>query len=230
MNIVLTGGSCGLGKQLKIRLLERNHVVYDFSLTHGHDVRNASNCRAQLAKIFAPGKIQCLINCAGWNDIGPTADFHELRWDAVMDTNAKGIFNMVRAALPQLISTQGTVLNFVSNASHVPMTYSAAYNASKAAAHMLTKSLARELTPLYGITVFAISPNKLCRTHMSSRIDQMVCETRGWTAEEAQAYQRKSLLTGEETPPECVAEFATWLLDKRERHKYLSGCDIPYGV
>ncbi len=81
-----------------------------------------------------------------------------------------------------------------------------------------------------GVTVFSVSPNKLRGTEMSDSIDQQVVATRGWTMEEAQRYQLAGLLTGEETPPEAVAEFIAFLLQDKEHHKYLSGCDIPYGA
>jgi len=108
------------------------------------------------------------------------------------------------------------------------MRCSAAYNASKGAALILTKQLARELSP--DITVFSISPNKLAGTGMSDSIDKQVCETRGWTLEEAQKYQLQGLLTGEETPVANLVNFISFLLATKGNHKYLTGCDIPYGA
>ena len=137
---------------------------------------------------------------------------------------------MTKACLPKLIESKGTVLNIVSNAAHMPMTSSLAYNASKGAALIMTKQLARELTKRYGITVFSISPNKLHGTAMSEQIDDEVVRTRGWTKEQAVQYQLNGLLAGEETPVEAVAEFVTFLLSSKERHKYLTGTDIPYGL
>jgi NAD(P)-dependent dehydrogenase (short-subunit alcohol dehydrogenase family) len=151
-------------------------------------------------------------------------------WNEVIDTNVGGIFKMTKACLPKLILSKGTVINIVSNAAHMPMRCSAAYNASKGAALILTKQLARELTPKHGITVFSVSPNKMAGTGMSNSIDDQVCKTRGWTKDQAQKYQLASLLTGEETTPLAVADFIAFLLSSKERHKYLSGCDIPYGV
>jgi len=141
---------------------------------------------------------------------------------------AKGIFKMSQWALSSLGKTKGTIVNIVSNASHMPMRCSAAYNASKGAAHILTLQLARELSP--DVTVFGISPNKLAGTGMSRDIERQVCEQRGWTPEQAAKYQLAALLPGVETPPERVAEFIAFLLSDRERHRYLAGCVIPYGA
>ena len=147
-----------------------------------------------------------------------------------MDVNAKGIFKMTQAYLPLLIESKGTVLNIVSNAAHMPMTCSLAYNASKGAAHIMTLQLARELTKKHGITVFGIAPNKLKGTGMSDAIDDQVVKTRGWTKEYAQQYQLNGLLCGEETPPERVAEFIAFLLQDKDHHKHLTGCILPYGA
>ena len=43
-------------------------------------------------------------------------------------------------------------------------------------------------------------------------------------------YQLNGLLTGEETPPQRLAEFVAFLLQSKEHHKYLTGCILPYGA
>ena len=171
-----------------------------------------------------------MINNAGVNLINWLEDFEESQWDQVLDTNAKGIYLMSKACLPMLIKSKGTIINIVSNAAHVPMTCSLAYNASKGAAHIMTLQLARELTKKHGITVFGIAPNKMKGTGMSDSIDDQVTMTRGWTKEEAQKYQLNGLLAGEETPPEMVALFISYLIQDKDHHKYLSGCILPYGA
>tara|TARA_R110000782_G_scaffold262178_3_gene354112 strand:+ start:344 stop:1018 length:675 start_codon:yes stop_codon:yes gene_type:complete len=221
-NILITGSSKGLGKAMKDELQNQGHTVIDFNLENGDDVRwplTASSIN-----------VDVLINNAGVNIIDWLENFEESDWDKVMDTNAKGIYMMTRACLPSLIENKGTVLNIVSNAAHMPMTCSLAYNASKGAAHIMTLQLARELTKKYGITVFGIAPNKLAGTGMSDDIDEQVVKTRGWPKEYAQKYQLNGLLTGEETPPKRLAEFVAYLLQTKEHHKYLTGCIIPYGA
>lgn len=221
MDILITGSGSGLGAQILFALTTAGHHCHPFDLPL-NDVRCPMQDRL-------PAALDVLINCAGINYINWLPNVREVEWDAVMDTNCKGIFNMTQALLPQLKASKGTVLNIVSNAASVPMRCSAAYNASKGAALILTKQLARELS-LDGITVFSISPNKLRDTGMSKSIDEQVMQTRQWTREQAQAYQRQSLLTGEETPPRLVADFVAFLLSSKERHKYLTGTDIPYGA
>jgi len=170
----------------------------------------------------------CIINNAGVNFIDWLENTPATEWDRVMDTNAKSIFNMARTFSNHLETKQGTMINITSNAAWMPMTNSICYNASKAAAHMMTLQLARELSPR-GICVFGIAPNKLAGTGMSKYIEGKVCDLRGWSPEAAASYQLKALPAGAETPPAIVAEFVAFLLGSRENHRYLTGTIIPYG-
>lgn len=222
--ILVTGAGAGLGAAIVAELFDHGHEVIPFDRKNGHDVRVPE------ATMARPEELDVLINCAGVNITGWLTGFPEADWDQVMDINAKGIFKMTRWALPALMKSRGTVLNIVSNASHMPMTTSLAYNASKGAAHIMTLQMARELSKAYGITVFGVSPNKLRGTEMSKDIEDQVVRHRGWTPEFAREYQLNALLAGEETEPAAVAEFIAFLLSKKERHKYLTGCVIPYGA
>jgi len=223
--ILITGSSKGLGREMVKALGAAGHDVIEFDLDHGHDV-----CKPDPNLIAGLIGLDVLINNAGVNVINWLEKFTEADWDRVMDTNAKGIFKMSQACLPLLIESKGTILNIVSNAAHMPMTCSLAYNASKGAAHIMTKQLARELTRLHDITVFGIAPNKLAGTEMSKSIDHQVIETRNWTMEETIEYQLAGLLAKEETPPELVAEFIAFLLQDKRHHKHLTGSIIPYGI
>lgn len=197
------------------------------------DLSNAEQIRELTTDIRTSAEnllVGTLINCAAINEIRWFEDLEAYDWDLVMDINARASFLLTRGLLPHLKETQGTVLNIISNASHMPMTASLAYNASKAALHMVTLQMARELTRKYGITVFGISPNKMEGTKMSKYIESRVPEVRGWTPEYARQYQQQSLLTGEETDPAAVADFIGYLLRYKRNHKFLSGCVIPYGA
>mgnify|MGYP003120753564 FL=1 len=221
--ILITGSGKGLGLALHNALKEQGHLIYDYDINDNADVRNPDF-------LDSIKELDILINNAGVNIIDWLENFTEEQWDKVMDTNAKGIFKMSQACLPMLIKSKGTIVNIVSNAAHMPMTCSLAYNASKAAAHIMTLQMARELTKKHGITVFGIAPNKLSGTGMSDSIDEQVVKTRGWSKEYAQEYQLNGLLTGEETPPKLLAEFVAYLLKDKQHHKYLTGCILPYGA
>lgn len=227
--ILITGSCSGLGRKLSQVLLAEGHDVVDYDIVLD-DLMDVRSPEVSHLHEICDGNLDVLINCAGVNIINWLEHFSEAQWDLVMDVNAKGIFKMSQVCLPMLAKSKGTIVNVVSNAAHMPMTCSLAYNASKGAAHIMTLQLARELARKWGITVFGIAPNKLKGTGMSEAIDEQVVATRGWTKEQAVAYQLQGLLAGEETPPEAVADFLAYLLRDKEHHKFLTGTVIPYGA
>jgi len=226
--VVITGGSSGLGWAITMALAKvytkGGWSIDDWSLPEV-DITDRNSVRS--AAFEDNTQIDILINNAGTNEVNYLPNLTEKMWDRVMDTNAKGIYLVTQALLERLRG--GTVLNIVSNASRVPMTSSLAYNASKGAAAIMTKQMARELKKTHGITVFSISPGKLEGTEMSKYIEGRVVETRGWTPEYAKQYQLDGLAAGKEIKVELLAEFIAFILSTKERHEFFHGQDIPYG-
>lgn len=235
-NLVVTGGSHGLGREIIKACSLWADLIYnvdqyppssdleDKEVWVEGDIRYPALWRNQIKSVTH------LINNAGVNGINYLEAASHTSWDEIIDTNTKGIFLLTQEFLTSLRVNKGTVLNIISNASHVPMTASLAYNASKAAAHVMTLQLARELTKKHDITVFGISPAKLYGTGMSKQIEEETLAVRGWTSEEERKYQSQALVTGVEIPPKVLAEFISWLLEYKERHVWLSGCVVPYGA
>jgi len=221
MRIVITGAEGSLGRELVRALTRDGHTVFPCTM----DVS-----RPDMVTVNSWGEVDILVNCAGYNKLNWIEDITEEDWEFSMDANAKGILKMTQALLPKLIKSRGSILNVISDADRRPMTCSLAYNASKAAANMMTQQMARELTRRYGIAVFGISTNKLTGSAMSNEVDKQVCKLRGWTPEYARAYQLDSLLRKEETPIKVVTDFIVYLLAAKYHHTYLSGCVIPYGA
>jgi NAD(P)-dependent dehydrogenase (short-subunit alcohol dehydrogenase family) len=227
---IVTGGSSGLGKCIMeaLNAIEDDPFeVVDWSLPRV-DLRSRMSVRESAAAATSRyDYIDVLINCAGINHLEWIPDLKVEDWDNLMDTNARALWLTTKYLCDYMKG--GTILNIVSNASHLPMTHSIAYNASKGAAEIMTRQMSRELSKTHKITVFGVSPNKLKGTGMSQQIDKRVCELRGWTPEQAEAYQLSALPAGEETDPKVLAEFIAFLLSTKERHKYLQGCILPYG-
>jgi 3-oxoacyl-[acyl-carrier protein] reductase len=106
------------------------------------------------------GRIDILINNAGWSTRIPHDKLEDLTdeiWDRTFDTNLRGAFYCVRAAVPVLNKRPGaSIVNIASVAGMTGMGSSIAYAASKGGMLTMTKSLARALAP--GIRVNAIAP------------------------------------------------------------------------
>lgn len=238
--IIITGAYSGLGAELLKLAKEKGAQVIGLDLKTDHkkwvywcdtsNYRLVQKSKSDLLfNSLIKNKVDFLINCAGINGLFPIEELQNEIWDNIMDTNAKGILNCTKVFLPELEKASGTVVNVISNAKTIPMTHSLAYNASKAAAAMMTRQMARELTKSKGITVFGVCPNKMENTSMSKYIEEQVKELRGWTEEEAKKYQLAALPAGFETKPEWIAELIIWLLEKDHRHKYLTGCLLELG-
>jgi NAD(P)-dependent dehydrogenase (short-subunit alcohol dehydrogenase family) len=115
------------------------------------------------------GRLDILVNNAGVADHGDTTEFSDARYERLMDINLGSVFRASRAALrPMRQQGAGVILNIGSISglvSNIPQRQ-AAYNASKAAVHMLTKSLASDYAA-ENIRVNAIAPGYI-RTDMTA--------------------------------------------------------------
>lgn len=229
----------GPGADAKDEMLEISaDLTNEFgSVTVSQWVKSWTNDLTMVDEEYYP----ILVNCAGMNYIEwfDQADFS--MFDRLMGLNVKaGLMlaqNLIGFKPPVTLQDavdwfngRGAIVNIVSNASHVPMTNSAFYNASKGAFHIATLALARELRKTHGICIFGISPNKLRGTGMSSYIEGRVPDLRGWTPEQAMQYQLAALPAGDETDPEVLADFIAYLLSEPRNHKYLTNTVIPYGA
>lgn len=104
------------------------------------------------------GAASVLVNNAGVIRRTPIdGDEYESDWDATFAVNVAGPRNMVRAFLPDLTETGGSVINLASIMSLVAGPGLTAYAASKGAVAQFTKALAQDMAP-YGVRVNAILP------------------------------------------------------------------------
>jgi NAD(P)-dependent dehydrogenase (short-subunit alcohol dehydrogenase family) len=104
------------------------------------------------------GRIDVLVNNAGYNFTQTPFEVTEEMWDAVYDTNVKGLF-FVTQAVGKIMARQGggKVVNISSQAAFAAMPKRVAYCSSKAAVVHMTRVLAYELAQ-YHIRVNAVAP------------------------------------------------------------------------
>jgi len=178
---VVTGGNMGLGEAFARALAEvgarvviaaRSHersdevvasivesggraIVADLDVTRPDQVaRMAAEVTEQL------GPIDVLVNNAGLCYHRPALDVPFEEWRAVFDVNVTGLWLCAQAVGRQMVERrQGVIVNIGSISAQIvnrPQ-MQPAYNASKAAVHQLTKSLAAEWAP-YNVRVNAMAP------------------------------------------------------------------------
>jgi len=106
------------------------------------------------------GRIDCLVNNAGWSTRIPHHQLDDLTdeiWERTINTNLRGAFYCVRAAAPYLKKQPGaSVVNVASVAALMGQGSSLVYAASKGGMVTMTKSLARALAP--SVRVNAVLP------------------------------------------------------------------------
>jgi NAD(P)-dependent dehydrogenase (short-subunit alcohol dehydrogenase family) len=191
------GGDSGIGEAVAHWLADDGDQVT--ATGRETDVRN----EFILARTFDAIQPDAIVYCAGvnhlmWNkeqDLGVVMD--------MFDVNVFGFMRVVRLALRE-DSRVKSIVAITSDAATRPMRTSMSYCATKAALNACVKQAARELAP--HVRVNAIAPGIIAPTGMSDYIDATVPEIRGWTPEQAFAYEASQVPIGRRGMPEEVAE------------------------
>ena len=123
------------------------------------DVSDFEAVKAAVAEIIGEfGTIDVLVNCAGITRDGLIAMMKEENFDAVINVNLKGTFNMIRHCTPYFIKQKGGAIVNVSSVSGIMGNAGQAnYSTSKAGVIGLTKSTAKELVGR-GVRCNAVAP------------------------------------------------------------------------
>lgn len=118
------------------------------------------------------GSLDVLVNNAGVIDpIGALSESDPEEWTHSIDINLKGVYNGIRAVLPNMLSEKaGTILNVSSGAAHSPLEGWSAYCTGKAAVAMLTRSTHLEGSES-GLRVMGLSPGTVA-TEMQVKIKE----------------------------------------------------------
>jgi len=177
---LVTGGSSGIGKETVRILSSRGLRVYEFSrrdpagpqcATHVKvDVTDERSVAEAVDRIVAEhGRIDLVINCAGFG-ISGAVEFTE--WaDAKkqFDVNFFGMVNVNRAVIGHMRKRRsGRIVNISSLAALIPIPFQAFYSASKAAMNSYSCALANELRP-FNISVCAIQPGDIATPFTRNR-------------------------------------------------------------
>ncbi|MBN2155458.1 MAG: SDR family oxidoreductase [Candidatus Lokiarchaeota archaeon] len=179
-NTLITGSSSGIGKALAEgfaslganiiitgrdtdRLRETEDIVNQTGqrvLVVPGDVQDYSDVKNIVDKGIAEfGKIDILINNAGFSRLKPITRFRVEEFQDILKTNILGPFNFTHAVVPYMIeSGGGTILNTGTVAVKVPMPKWSAYAMSKGALNTFTEFVATELKP-HKITINTIMLN-----------------------------------------------------------------------
>ncbi|MEU9984747.1 SDR family oxidoreductase [Streptomyces sp. NPDC050856] len=163
--------------------------------------------------VAAYGRLDGLVLNAGVGRGGAVGDVSVEDWETVLRTNLTGPFLLLRAALPHLLATRGSVVAVASVAALRNGVANAAYATSKAALLQLCRSLAVDYGPR-GLRANTVCPSWV-RTEMADRRMARFAEEAGLGEGGAEAaYEEATRLLPARRPgePEEVAEAVAWLL------------------
>ena len=136
------------------------------------DVRSMADAAAMVdAAVEQFGGLDVLVCNAGIPSVKPIEELDESEWDAVLATNVKGMFTLVKQAVPYMIARGGgKIITLGSEMGIVAVPESPAYNASKGAVIMFTKSIALDLIR-HNIRVNSLCPGITQTPGLQSEVD-----------------------------------------------------------
>ena len=172
---VVTGGTRGIGKAISVALRQAGYKVAanyagnddaakQFTAETGipafkWDVANYESCIKGVGEVVSKlGPVDIVVNNAGITRDSTLKKQSREAWDAVMDTNLGGCFNMCKAVWDGMLERSfGRIVNIGSINGQAGQYGQVNYAAAKSGIHGFTKALAQEGAPK-GITVNAIAP------------------------------------------------------------------------
>jgi len=148
MNILITGGSNGIGKATAQKLQEEGHkpIVFDTKEPdyevgfYEGDVRDEERVESVVDEV----DFDVSVNCAGFYELGSIEDMSSETVEKIFNTNVHGYLNFIRHSMTYLRENDGRIVNISSVAGKVSMPFFGAYCSSKHAVESISDSLRRE--------------------------------------------------------------------------------------
>lgn len=183
---LVTGSASGLGRHIVEAVLASGDRVVatardprrlqELAEKYGGQIRTAAldvvdEDAAQAAvrvAVEAFGRLDVVVNNAGYGDTAPFEQLSSERFKALLDTNFFGVVNVTRAALPIMRQQRsGCILQISSVGGRLGTPGGTGYHAAKWAVGGFTESLAQEVAP-FGVKVCALEPGGM-RTNWGAR-------------------------------------------------------------
>jgi NAD(P)-dependent dehydrogenase (short-subunit alcohol dehydrogenase family) len=167
---LVTGASSGIGQATAELLAAHGFTVFGTSRTPREDtrsytwlpldVRSDDSVQAAVQSLLAQaGRIDVLVNNAGYVQSGAIEENSVADAQAQLDTNLLGVIRMVKAVLPVMRQQgSGRIINISSIVGHVAPPYAGLYATSKFALEGLSEALSAEVRP-FGVSVSLVEPS-----------------------------------------------------------------------
>ena len=239
--VLITGASAGMGKEFAKQILKEGHIVYGVArrLDKMNDIRqlgvrvlsmdvtdNASMVQAVDSILEAEGRIDVLINNAGFGSYGAIEDVPMAEARYQLEVNVLGAARLIQLVLPSMRAQQyGRIINISSIGGKMAMPFGGWYHASKFALEALSDSLRSEVEP-FGIDVVVIEPGgiksewgTIAMTHLEKSSSGTVYEA------PAKKFASGMAAVDNKIPgPDVIARLVKRAIDaKKPKTRYLGG-------
>jgi len=175
--ILVTGCSSGIGRATALEAVRRGHRVFASARNRSDlaelerrdnltalclDVTDPASVRAAVDLVLSrAGRIDALVNNAGYAQYGAVEEVTPEEWRAVFDVNFFGLLDVTRAALPAMRAAgRGTIVLMSSLGGRVSVPFAAPYCASKHALEAVADALRVETAP-FGVRVATVEPGPI---------------------------------------------------------------------
>jgi NAD(P)-dependent dehydrogenase (short-subunit alcohol dehydrogenase family) len=183
---LVTGGSSGLGRCVVEAALSAGHQVVascrrpeeltplaehyrEILRVAKHDVVNEQEARAAVETAIEQfGRLDVLVNNAGFSKFGPFEQMNEADFEGIVDTCFYGVVYTTRAALPVMrVYKSGIIFQVSSVGGRITRPGNSAYHAAKWAVSGFSEAVAQE-TAAFGVQICALEPGGI-RTNWGKR-------------------------------------------------------------
>lgn len=183
------------------------------------DVNDAAAVQRASARLEQEaGRLDVLINNAGYGAMGPLLDGGAEALRRQFETNVFSLIELTCACFPLLRASRGLVVNIGSVSGVMVTPFAGAYCASKAAVHALSDALRMELAP-FAIEVMEVQPGAIASSfgsNASREAEALIAESSAWWPLREGIRARANASQDHPTPAD---EFAAVLLAAVQRRK-----------
>lgn len=223
---IVTGGSSGIGRATAQSLLNKGCTVYELSRRDNPpegvyhltaDITDEEQVRTAVSEIISrEGRIDILINNAGYGISGAAEMTSAADAHAQLEINLYGMDNVTRAVLPHMRKQQsGRIICVSSIAGILPIPFQLWYSVSKSAIAAYVLALQNEIRP-YGISVCAVLPGDIATGFTDAREKSDGGEAYGKRVERSVATMEKDERNGM-SPDKAGRYIAKLALKKHSR-------------
>ncbi len=238
--ILVTGCSSGIGRATALEAARRGHRVFasarrredlgDLAAesieTLSLDVTDANSIDAAVLGVLdAAGRIDALVNNAGYGQYGAIEDVSLEEWRAQFEANVFGTIAVTKAVLPAMrAAKRGTIVNVSSIAGKVSIPFAGPYCASKHALEAISDALRVELAP-WRIRVVVVEPGPIA-TRFGDRMRQATARILGTPGPYSRFYQnaerasQRDFQRGRRSPEVVARVIVRAIESKRPKTRY----------